>query len=352
MPQLCGQALTCGFEGLSPPPELASALRRGERGGVIHFKRNLPSLEHAVQLNASIVALCPPHLPPMIGVDEEGGRVARLPAPALTLPPMRTVAERGGVELLREVGSVLGEELAHAGFSLDFAPILDVDTNPRNPIIGDRAFGRTPDDAAANALAFYAGLREHVQGCGKHFPGHGDTAQDSHLDLPVLDHDEARLRAIELPPFQRAIAESIDAIMTAHVVMKAFDADVPATLSRRVGTELLRGELGFRGVLISDDLEMKAVADRYAMTESAERAIEAGCDVLLVCRDVAAQGVVHEALIRRAERDGAFRARLAEAAERNLAMRRRRVPAPNAGALQRLLDGDRIARLRERLQSL
>src|SRR5262249_6300778 len=247
----------------------------------------------------------------LIGVDQEGGKVQRVRAPATVWPPMLNLAARGDAALAERVGRALGDELAVLGFDVDFAPVLDVHTNPDNPIIGARAFGSTAGEVIRLAGAFARGLAAAgIVACGKHFPGHGDTTVDSHLDLPRIDHDLARLRAVQLAPFA-AVAPPI--IMTAHVVFAALDPDVPATLSARVLRDLLRGELGYRGVIVSDDLEMKAVADRWGVAESAERALVAGCDAFLICHDEGPQRQTHAALVRAAERSPAVRARVEEA---------------------------------------
>jgi beta-N-acetylhexosaminidase len=246
---------------------------------------------------------------------------------------MRRLGERDDEDLTRGAARTLGAQLAALGFSMDFAPVLDVDTNPDNPVIGDRAFGRDPDGVIRHGLAFAAGLAEGgVDGCGKHFPGHGDTDLDSHLKLPRLSHARSRLDAVELKPFHAAARARLPAIMTAHVVFDALDPGVPATLSHRVVTGLLRGELRFEGAIVSDDLEMKAVSDAYAIDEAAVAAIDAGCDLLLVCSDLDACFAAHEALVRRAEGDAAFATRLQEAAQRSLRLRRARPPRPVAPA--------------------
>jgi beta-N-acetylhexosaminidase len=328
LPVLCGQLIVGGFEGETLPPRFARALHAGKRGGAILFKRNLPSVDHARALCGEIASTTRPDLPPFLGVDEEGGRVSRLRAPVLRLPPMRKLAGLGDASLLERCGRLLGQQLAAAGFNLNFAPVLDVDTNPDNPIIGDRSFGRDADAVCLGALAFYQGLSAHVLGCGKHFPGHGDTTVDSHLGLPVIEHDRARLLAVECMPFLAAARSNMDSLMTAHILVKALDPEVPATLSKAVCTDLLRRELGFQGVLFSDDLEMRAVADRYPVEESAVQAIEAGCDVLLICRSEDLQDQALEALIRRAEKDQGFRERCTEALVRGLNARKRKAPNP------------------------
>lgn len=329
LPVLVGQLIVGGYDGDALPTRFLGALGKGHRGGAILFKRNLPSIEVAHAHASAIARAAPVDLPPFVSIDQEGGRVVRLPPPALKLPPMRALAEAGGPELVRRAAAAVALELSAIGFNLDFAPILDVDTNPDNPIIGDRSFGRDPHEVAACGVAFVRGLAEHgLLACGKHFPGHGDTDEDSHLDLPVVRHARPRLDAIELVPFRAAIDAGLATIMTAHVVCDALDPGVPATLSRTICEGLLRSELRFDGVLFSDDLEMKAIAERYSYEDAAVRAIEAGCDVLLVCRNEDAQDRVHEALVRRAERDPVFQERCERAAARALRARRASPPRP------------------------
>ena len=220
------------------------------------------------------------------------------------------------------------------GVGWNFAPVLDVHTNPANPVIGNRAFGtHARGRRARRRWRSGAGCgRAGVVGCGKHYPGHGDTRTDSHHELPVVAHDVDRLRAVELAPFAAAAAAGMEAFMTAHVLYPALDPDRPATLSRRIATDLLRGELGFRGVLVSDDLGMKAVADRYPIEELAVGAIEAGCDHLLVREPVARQHAAFEAIVHAAEARSDMRARVEESAARVARaqgrLHRRRCPRP------------------------
>ena len=246
---------------------------------------------------------------------------------------MRKLGERDDLTLTERCGRVLGQQLAQLGITLDFAPVMDIDTNPANPVIGDRSFGRTPEVVTAHALAFAKGLEQAgVASCAKHFPGHGDTDLDSHFALPRITHDRARLDAVELAPF-RACKGTIPSIMTAHVLFDALDKDVPATLSKRVITGLLREELGYDGVIVSDDLEMKAVAAHWGIADSAVRAIEAGCDLLLVCSSLTELEAAESALAKRAEANEAFRSRLEEAAGRVLQMRKRYPVRPRVSPL-------------------
>jgi beta-N-acetylhexosaminidase len=322
---LAGQTLIVGFDGLAAPPELLAQVRAGQVGGVILFRRNVASPAQVAEVNAVLRAAAP--TPLLTSVDQEGGRVQRLRAPLTVWPPMAAVG-RHSPEQSEALGRALAAELAALGFTLDFAPVLDVHTNPANPIIGDRAFGTTPELVAAHGCALVRGLQAGgVAACGKHFPGHGDTLLDSHLDLPVVTHDEARLQAVELVPFARAAAAGVAMVMTAHVVYPALDPDWPATLSPRVLARVRR-DCGFAGVLVSDDLEMKAVADRYGIEEIVVRSLRAGCDAFLVCRRADLQEQARAALVRAALADGATRARLTEAAGRVAALARRFAAAP------------------------
>jgi beta-N-acetylhexosaminidase len=322
--KVCGQILIGGFYGTELPTSYANALRAGERGGAVLFKRNVtPDLGRVARLNAAIAEACTQELPPLIAVDQEGGRVARLGSPVLALPPMRALGAHGNMDLIRRASRALAGQLGALGFTMNFAPVLDVNTCEHNPIIGDRAFGSDPRVVMRAAVAFIRGLQDGgVLACGKHFPGHGDTTKDSHLELPVVTLDRARLEQVELLPFRAAAGAGIAALMTAHVVYEALDKGAPATMSRAICGSLLRAELGFEGLLVSDDLEMKAVSEKYSIEDAAVEAVWAGCDALLICSDEALQGRAHEALVKRAEKEPKFRARCVEAAERGIRVRR------------------------------
>jgi beta-N-acetylhexosaminidase len=255
---------------------------------------------------------------------------------------MRALAAKMDAKAAEQIAERQGAELAALGFTINFAPVLDVDSNPKNPVIGDRAFARDETTVAELGVAWARGLAKGgVLACGKHFPGHGDTIADSHLELPVVELDRASLER-HLVPFARAAEAGIASLMTAHVVVRAIDPDTPATLSRAICTDL-RARIGFRGVLFSDDLEMKAIKDHHGVGDAAVRAIEAGCDAVLVCADEALQEEAFEALARRAEADAAFRARCDEAARRCLEARRRVPPRPitDAAALARVFEASR-----------
>lgn len=330
---LCGQLIVGGFDGPHLTPTFRDALERGERGGAVLFRRNLRgSVDDAAALNRAIVDAAGPGLPPLIAIDQEGGRVTRLGPPVLRLPTMRALGQIGDTDLIRRAARTLGTELAAIGFNMDFAPVLDVDTCPTNPIIGDRSFSSDAATVTRLGAAYASGLQEAgVMACGKHFPGHGDTAVDSHLELPRVDLPRTRLDEVELVPFRGLRAGVCSALMTAHVVYDALDPRNPATLSRAVVHDLLRIELGFDGLLVSDDLEMKAVADRQTVEEIAVGAIRAGCDVLLICASEPLQTRAHEALVRAAEGDPALRRQIEASVARGLSARRARPPRPLAG---------------------
>jgi len=322
-----GELLWVGFEGTTVPAELRARIAAGLVGGVVLFARNVPArgdqtdVPALVDLIADLHAAAPGDSPLLVSIDQEGGRVQRVKAPGTVWPPMLSFEgfrdPREAVPLAFDVGKAVGAELAVLGIDVDFAPVLDVHTNAANPIIGDRAFATDPARAADRALAFARGLAASgVLACGKHFPGHGDTATDSHLELPRVDHDLARLRAVELAPFAAAARARLPMIMTAHVVFAAVDRDRPATLSLEVIEGVLRGELGYAGVVISDDLDMQAIRSHYGAGEAAVAAIAAGCDVLLLCRDPDAQRDVFDTLVEAAAADEALRGRIAESAAR------------------------------------
>jgi beta-N-acetylhexosaminidase len=332
-----GQLVWVGFATPTPPHELLARIDRGDVGATILFKRNLVfdtvpagqqvcDLDALIALNDQLHRAAPDGTPAAIAIDHEGGVVQRVRAPATQWPPMlghAGLAAPDDEQLAERVGRAIGDELRALGFDVDFAPVLDVHTNPANPIIGDRAFGIEPDGVARRGLGFARGLgAAGVVACGKHFPGHGDTHTDSHLELPRVDHPLARLRAIELEPFRRAAQAQLPMLMTAHVVFAALDASLPATLSSRIVTDLLRGELKFGGVVVSDDLDMKAIADHYGAGDAAVAAVRAGCDVVLCCRDEANQLHAFEHLVRAAEADTGFRARVGQAAARVRVMKR------------------------------
>jgi beta-N-acetylhexosaminidase len=287
-------------------------------------------------------------MPPWVSVDQEGGRVARLKEPFTRWPPMATLGRAGSDVLAERFARALAAEVRAAGFTLDYAPVLDIHTNPKNPVIGDRALAERAGDVARLGRIIVRTLQqEGVAACGKHFPGHGDTSQDSHHELPLVEQPPDRLRAVEFVPFREAIAEGVQFIMTAHVLVPSIDEERPSTLSPRVVQAILRDELGFNGVILSDDLEMKAISARHTVPAAAVDAIRAGCDAVLICSgNVDLQAEALEALVKARESgtipvsrlDDAFR-RLRRAKERFLA-RERQGAAARVRALRSVIGRD------------
>lgn len=281
-----GQLLFAGFDGTTVPPDLARLVSGGRLGGVIFFAPNVESPQQLRALADELHALAPDDAPLTLAIDQEGGRVQRCRAPWTEWPPMRRLGSRS-LEDTRELARALARELADLRIDLDFAPCVDVDTCPDNPVIGDRSFSDDADTVAEHGAAFIEAMQaEGVAACAKHFPGHGDTVTDSHLTLPRLEHDLERLRAVELPPFRAAAEAGVASVMTAHVLFPQLDPERPATLAPQV-LALLREEIGYDGLVFSDDLEMAAVAERYRPEEIVAGALSAGVDSLLVRGDPA-----------------------------------------------------------------
>ncbi len=323
----CASLFIVGFPGTTPDAEVKKLIDDGV-GGVILFKRNVETPEQV----SSLVRALKTHAgrPLLASVDQEGGRVARLRgAPFTALPPMRQLGLTGDASLVERAGRLLALETRAMGFDVDFAPVLDVDTNPANPVIGDRSFHRDAAEVARLGVALAKGLEAGgVASCAKHFPGHGDTAKDSHLDLPSLPHDLERLRRVELLPFAAYAKAGLASVMTAHVIFDALDAGVPATMSRKVMEGLLRRELGFGGVVISDDLEMKAISEHFSIERAVVEGTVAGVDCFLVCHRADVQRAAIESLVKAVEQGVVTRARLDEARARVAALTRRFVRGP------------------------
>jgi beta-N-acetylhexosaminidase len=281
-----------GFEGVEPAPEMLRFIQETPPAGIIFFSRNITDVDQLTALIRHLRALWPATAPtPLFAIDQEGGRVRRLKPPQcpniLDVPDMALLGKNDDPNLTRAVGALMGAQLAAIGLNVDFAPVLDVNSNPDNPIIGTRAFGADADTVIRHGLALAEGLLSHgVLPCGKHFPGHGDTELDSHLELPYVEHGRERLEAIEWAPFKAAAGAFFPMIMSAHVVYPALDSTLPATLSPHVIPELLRKRWGFDGVVVSDDLEMGAVEKHHSMEEIARRGLSATIDLFLMCRSI------------------------------------------------------------------
>ena len=280
-----GRHLMTGFEGVAAPASLLARIRAGRIGGVILFKRNIESARQTAALIASlqVAALASPlEAPLLVGIDQEGGRVSRLSSEFTIFPAARGFGDSGDPALAMETAQITGAELEATGVNVNFAPVVDILTNPECAVIGDRAYGTTPEIVGRMGEAAAQGLQEAgVAACAKHFPGIGDMAPDPHEVLPTSRLTLEDLRARELAPFQHLIRRAPPAcVMAAHAVFVTIDETTPASLSPIFLQEILRGELGFRGVTVTDDLDMGAIEDP---AEAALRAILAGADIALIC---------------------------------------------------------------------
>ena len=317
-----GQLMMVGI----PHPTLDSKTRDTlhdlKPGGVILFGRNYTNPETLQALCADLHGLQPDN-PLLIALDHEGGRVHRLAPPFTHFPPALRLGETGSSQLTYEVGCALGHELRSVGIDLDFAPVLDVFTNPHNTVIGDRAFGSDPQRVAQLGCTFARGLRQAgVIPCGKHFPGHGATLVDSHEDLPRDEREKDSIENVDLVPFQAAIAEKIELIMTAHVVYPAYDPEQPASLSSVIHN-LLRQDLGFQGLIVSDDLEMGAIIRHSSVGDAAVQALGAGADLVLICQSLERASSAREACQRALRRGTLSASRLQESRQRLLQLKQR-----------------------------
>ena len=287
--QKVGQLLLLGFGGTEMDGTISTFLDEMQPGGVALFSRNIDGPAQAMRLIREVRQHDPVvgglSLPQFVAVDQEGGNVTRLKEDAVILPSAMALGAADDVDLAYDVGLTLGTDLLAWGFTMNLAPVLDVSSNPKNPVIGIRSFGGDPDRVGDIGVAYVEGLNAAgVVAVAKHFPGHGDTDTDSHYALPILQHDRARLDAVELRPFARAFAEGLPAIMTAHIALPliAEGKDVPATVSGKVLTGVLREDLGYDGLVITDGLEMQGIVDRYGAGEAAVRAVVAGADMVMV----------------------------------------------------------------------
>ena len=307
--QKVGQVFMLGFEGTGLEERNRALIQGLHLGGVMLFDRNVRDPAQVARLVAELQTVADP-VPLFVAADQEGGLVARIRTGATVFPGAMALGATSDPDLARQVARAQARELLAVGVNMNLAPVVDVNTNPANPVIGIRSFGSEVETVGAFGAATVRGHHDAgVSTVAKHFPGHGDTAVDSHLALPVVPHDRDRLERVELPPFQAAIAAGVDAVMTAHVYLSAIEPrpDTPATLSRAVLQGLLREQLGYQGLIVTDALDMAAITDDRSAADAAVAAFQAGADVLLVAgitlEDRARLGEGPKALLQ-AVRDG------------------------------------------------
>ncbi|HEY5997959.1 MAG TPA: beta-N-acetylhexosaminidase, partial [bacterium] len=281
-----GELLICGFEGTEPSVEILELIRAG-LGGVILFRKNCVDAAQVLELTNRLqeAARAAGHERPLlIAIDQEQGRVVRLVEGVTVFPAMGTIARAGDADLVGRVAGAVGRELLAVGVNWNLAPVADVLSVQGCPV-GDRSFGADPQTVAGMVAAYVRGAAgAGIRTSAKHFPGHGATGKDSHFTTPTIGRTRAQLDRCDLVPFRAAIAAGVSAVMTTHITFPALDPRAPATLSRPILETLLRGELGFAGVVISDDLEMAGIALKASLEEAALDALRAGCDILIASR--------------------------------------------------------------------
>ncbi|SHH87912.1 beta-N-acetylhexosaminidase [Sporanaerobacter acetigenes] len=285
MEEKIGQLLIVGIEGTAIEENTIELIEDYKVGGFILFSRNINDEHQTLELlNSLKKANSNNDIPLFLSIDEEGGRVSRLPKSFEKLPEAKKIGDINDKDFSFKYGKILGERVKSLGFNMDFAPVLDINSNPKNPTIGNRAFGSTIDVVVYNGLEVMEGIQSvGVVPSIKHFPGHGDTSIDSHLDLPIIDKNLNDLKEFELVPFKRAIDEGADMVMVGHMLLADVDADNPSSLSKKVITDVLRHDLKYDKVVITDDMTMGAIVKNYDIGEASLKSLKAGSDIVLIC---------------------------------------------------------------------
>lgn len=281
-----GQLVISGFYGTTLDENILKLIKENKISGVILFNRNVKDSNTLLSLNNSLKESNKNNkLPLFISVDEEGDSVTRMPKDIKRLPTNKYIGSLNNKDLSYKVGEILGEQLSYFGFNMNFAPVLDINSNPNNPVIGDRSFGNNKDIVANLGTSTMKGIQsKNIISVVKHFPGHGDTSVDSHVNLPVVNYDINRLNSFEFVPFKTAIQNRADAVMVGHILLPKIDNKYPSSMSYEIVTNILRKDLGFNGLVVSDDMTMAAITENYSIEEAAVKSINAGVDLLLVCQ--------------------------------------------------------------------
>lgn len=344
-----GQLLVIGVEGTSFSSEMDNLIRNYHVGGVIIMGRNVATTNEMLQLiNGIKKANEHNKIPLFLSVDEEGGRVSRLPVGIPKLPTSAQIGKLNDESVSYRAGTYLAGVLNEFGYNMNFAPVLDVNSNPRNPVIGNRSFGSDPYQVAKLGISTMHGMMDNgIIPVVKHFPGHGDTVVDSHKALPKVETTLEALRNVELVPFQKAIEEGADAVMVAHILFPALDPDYPSSMSKAIITGLLRNEMKFEGVIITDDLTMGAIANDYTIPEAAVQSFIAGSDQLLVVRDYEVQLNTLNAFIKAIETGEITEERLNESVKRILTLKEK---YSMSDEVHEKVDMDKLNELYDKLQ--
>ncbi|CAH1191390.1 Beta-hexosaminidase [Paenibacillus auburnensis] len=318
-----GQMLLVGIDGTKLEESAKRMISEDEVGGIILYKDNIQNLKSMLTLiNDLKKSNSGNTFPLFMSVDQEGGKVSRMPADYTAIPSNAKVGITGNDDAAGTMGRLLAREVLSAGFNMDFAPVLDINSNPANPVIGERSFGSNADIVTRLGIAEMKGLSEEgAIPVIKHFPGHGDTSVDSHLELPVVNKTAAQLAKLEWLPFQAAIQENADAVMVAHILYPKLDPKKPASLSKTIIGGLLRGQMGFDGVVITDDLTMGAITEHYTLPAAAVDTVLAGSDILLIAHEYANEQMVRKALLEAVKKGTISESRINDSVYRILALK-------------------------------
>lgn len=298
-----GQLVIAGIDGYTNDAHSSALIEKYKIGGFILLGQNIKDTNQALALINSLKSSNSKNkIPLFLGIDEEGGRISRLPAEFTKLPTNKAIGQKNNSSLSYNIGGILGEELKAFGLNLDFAPVLDINSNPKNPIIGDRAFGSNVDVVSTLGISTMKGIQgKNIASAVKHFPGHGDTSVDSHIGLPIVYNDLNRLKNFELLPFSSAVKNGADMVMVAHILLPKIDKDNPASFSKTVITDVLRNYLNYDGVVITDDMTMGAIVKNYNIGDAAVKSLMAGTDIILVCHDFDKETAVLDAITKAVE---------------------------------------------------
>lgn len=279
-----GQLMIIGFDGVNFNEEVLGFIEEFKIGGFILFARNIVDENQTLKLLNDIKKANSNNIPLFLSIDEEGGKVSRLPKSFVRLPEAMTIGDKNDKDISYRLGNILGERVKSLGFNIDFAPVLDINSNPKNPVIGKRAFGTTLEQVVSNGIEVMNGIKDvGVIPAVKHFPGHGDTSVDSHVNLPKVNKTIEELKLFELIPFREAIEKGVDIVMVAHILYPEIDGAYPATMSSVIIQEILRDDLGYDGVVISDDMTMGAIVENYHLEDGVLSFLKSGGDIALVC---------------------------------------------------------------------
>jgi len=322
-----GQLLMIGFGGTGVTSHIKRWLVDRHVGGVALFSRNIVDVEQTAKFTRDLQDLTAGHIPVFIALDQEGGNVVRVKEGAMVLPGNMAMGATRSPTLAYVAGQSLAIDLRLLGFNMNLAPVLDVNSNPKNPVIGIRSYGERPDLVAELGSWYVRGQQEMgVVAVAKHFPGHGDTHSDSHFAMPAIDADISRLDAVELWPFRRAMQAGLDAVMTAHIALPqiAEEPHLPATLSKKILTNVLRKRLGFNGIVITDGLEMQGIVERYGSGRAAVMAVQAGADMPMILWTIKKKEEVYRALLKAVRSGDISHARLNRSVRRILIVKARR----------------------------